>query len=362
MGGMTTSPTLDTAALDAARAEFSPAGTYLNTATLGLPPRRSTDAVLAALESWRTGRSVPTDFDADVEGSRAAYAALVGVAPADVAVGSQVSVFAGIVAAAVPDGGEVLVPLGDFTSILFPFLAQAARGVTVREVPLEHIADEVGPRTSLVALSAVQSADGRVADLDALEAAVAGTGTRVLLDTTQAIGWLPVDAGRFTYTVTGGYKWLLAPRGTCFATVQRDHLDGLTPHAAGWYAGGERWSSLYGGPLRLATDARRLDVSPAWHSWAGQRPSLELLTEVGREALHVHSTGLANRFRAACGLAPGDSAIVSVATSTDVGALLESADIVASVRGGRLRLSFHVSTSEADADRAAEVLAGHVHD
>ena len=96
-------------------------------------------------------------------------------------------------------------------SILFPFHAQSGRGIRVREVPLDRIAECVTSRTTLVAVSAVQSADGRVADLDALHAASRATGARVLLDTTQAVGWLPVNASRFAYTACGGYKWLLAP-------------------------------------------------------------------------------------------------------------------------------------------------------
>src|SRR5450759_3085088 len=58
---------------------------------------------------------------------------------------------------------------------------------------------------------------------------VAATGARVLLDTTQAAGWLPIDASRFAYTTGGGYKWLLAPRGTCFFTVQPELADRLGP-------------------------------------------------------------------------------------------------------------------------------------
>jgi selenocysteine lyase/cysteine desulfurase len=96
-------------------------------------------------------------------------------------------------------------------SILFPFHAQSGRGIRVREVPLDRIAECVTSRTTLVAVSAVQSTDGRVADLDALHAASRATGARVLLDTTQAVGWLPVDASRFAYTACGGYKWLLSP-------------------------------------------------------------------------------------------------------------------------------------------------------
>jgi selenocysteine lyase/cysteine desulfurase len=98
------------------------------------------------------------------------------------------------------------------TSILFPFHAQAGHGIRVREAPLERIADCMTSASALVAVSAVQSADGRGADVDALHAASRATGTNVLLDTTQAVGWLPVDASRFAYTACGGCKWLLSPQ------------------------------------------------------------------------------------------------------------------------------------------------------
>lgn len=345
---------------EAARAEFDPDVVYLNTATLGLPPRRSLDALQDAVAQWRAGRAHAPDYDAPLTAARSSYAAMVGVAASEVAVGSQVSVFAGLVAAALPGGSEVLTVSGEFTSIVFPFLAQAGRGVRVREVPLEHLADAVGADTSLVAVSAVQSADGRLADLEALAAASDATGTRVLLDTTQAVGWLPVAAGRFAYTVGAGYKWLLAPRGTCFFTVGPELAAELVPHTAGWYAGAQPWASIYGGPLRLAEDARRFDLSPAWHSWIAQAPALDLLAEVGPVALHAHALGLANRLRAALDLPAGDSAIVSLVADPDVGSRLTAADIVGSFRAGRLRLSFHVNNSEGDADRVAEVLTGAV--
>ena len=351
-------PADDATRVAAAQAEFAPEVVYLDTASLGLPPRRSLDALTAALADWRAGRARPPSFDAPITAARRSYAGLVGVPPSAVAIGSQVSVFAGLVATALPDGSAVLTVPGEFTSIVFPFLAQAARGVRVREVPLERLADAVTPATTLVAVSAVQSADGRVADLDALADATAGTGTRVLLDTTQAVGWLPVDASRFAYTVGGGYKWLLAPRGTCFATVQPELADGLVPHAAGWYAGDDPWTSIYGAPLRLAGDARRFDVSPAWHSWVAQAPALDLLAEVGTGALHAHAVGLANRFRRALDLPLGNSAIVSLAVAEGTGDRLRDAGVAGSMRAGRLRLAFHISTTADDADRAAELLGG----
>jgi selenocysteine lyase/cysteine desulfurase len=343
-----------------AQSQFAPEGVYLDTASLGLPPKVALDALAAALEDWRLGRARAPDYDAPLAEARDAYAGLVGVDPSAVAVGSQVSVFAGLVAANLPERSEVLTVRGDFTSMLFPFLAQAGRGVRVRETSLERLPEAVTSSTTLVAVSAVQSGDGRVVDLDALAEACARSGSRVLLDTTQAVGWLPIDASRFAYTSGGGYKWLLAPRGTAFFTVAPELVDGLVAHNAGWYAGEDRWASIYGGPLRLARDARRFDVSPAWHAWVGQAPALALLTGVGVPALHEHAVGLANRFLAGLGLPPGNSAIVSLHVDAAAHERLRADRIAASIRGGRLRLAFHLHNTSGDADRAADALRGHV--
>jgi hypothetical protein len=147
---------------------------YLDTATMGLPPRRTVRAVQDALARWQHGTDDARAYDDEVEQSRRAYARLVGVEPSWVATGAQVSAFVGLVAASLPPGSEVLTVEGDFTSVLFPFHAQAARQVRVREVPLDHLIDAVTSSTSLVAVSAVQSADGRCVDLAGLAATCEG--------------------------------------------------------------------------------------------------------------------------------------------------------------------------------------------
>ena len=182
----------------------------------------------------------------------------------------------------------------------------------------------------------------------------------MLLDTTQAVGWLPVDASRFAYTACGGYKWLLSPRGTAYFTINPALTDKLTPHYAGWYAGDDRGAGVYGGPLRLAADARRFDASPAWHAWVAAAPAVRLLAQVGTQSLYRHALSVANRFRAGIGMEPGDSAIVSLATNGAAADAMAAARIKGSARAGRLRLSFHVSTSNQDADLAADVLRRHV--
>ena len=87
---------------------------------------------------------------------------------------------------------------------------------------------------------------------------------------------------------------------------------------------------------------------------------MRLLAQVGTQSLHQHALGLANRFRAGIGLEPADSAIVSLATDGAAADAMAAARIKGSARAGRLRLSFHVSTSDQDADHAADVLRRHV--
>src|SRR4051794_29116563 len=180
---------------------------YLDTATAGVPPHAAVDAMRAAVSAWAEGRLDGPGFDEDVERSRSAFARIVAADPADVACGANVSVFAGLVAAAVRSGGEVVVAEGDFTSVVFPAFVQEARGVRVVQVPLERVPEAISARTSLVAVSAVQSADGRVVDLDALATAADHHGADVLLDATQAAGWLPLDVSRFAFVCVGAYKW-----------------------------------------------------------------------------------------------------------------------------------------------------------
>ena len=344
--------------LAAAQRLFSPEGAYLNTATYGLPPRTGFEALQVAADEWRHGRTGFDGWDRSVGAARASFARLAGVEAGDVAIGPAVSAFAGLVAASLPAGGRVLCAREDFTSVLFPFLAHEPRGLRVELVPLERLAEALGPQHDLVAVSAVQSADGRLADLDALAAAAATHDARTFVDTTQSMGWLPLDCSRFDYTAAAAYKWLLSPRGTAFFTVRPERRDELLPHTAGWYAGEEVAASYYGAPLRLAADARRFDISPAWLCWVGAAPAIALLDELGVATVHAHDLRMADRLREGLGLPRGDSAIVSVTgLPEDAAARLEAAGVMAAGRGGALRLSCHLYTTERDVDRALEVLS-----
>ncbi|MEA2213853.1 MAG: hypothetical protein QOF83_3801 [Solirubrobacteraceae bacterium] len=336
-----------------ARSLWEAAGVYCNTASYGLPPRPAWDALQSALADWHGGRTSWEHWGLSTEGARASFARLVGVEAERVAVGSTISELIGTVVTALPDGARVVVPDIEFTSTLFPILVQER--LQIKTVPAASLADAVAEGAEAVAFSAVQMSTGEVADCPRILAAAAHTGAVTICDATQAVGWLPLRASQFDAVACSAYKWLMSPRGSAFLAVSDRLLERIVPHSAGWYAGADVHDSYFGPPLRLATSARRLDVSPAWFSWVGTQPALELIEHIGVDAIHAHNLKLANRFRAGIGAEPGDSAIVC-ADLPGAAARLERAGIVAALRGGRLRTSWHLYNDEADVDRVLELV------
>lgn len=337
--------------------QWQPARPYLNTASYGLPPAVAWDALQDALADWRGGRTSWEHWGDSTERARAAFARLNRVDVEDVAVGATVSELVGLLAAAVPDGAQVVAAEGDFASLLFPWAVQRDRGVSIATVRLEELPEAVARGADVVAVSLVQSASGAVAPIEAVVEAARTVGAAVVADVTQACGWLPFDAGTVDAVVCAGYKWLLAPRGTAYLYVGERLRDLVRPLHAGWYAGEDVHASYYGLPPRLAATVRRLDTSPAWFSWVGAAPAIELLEEIGTEDIHAHNVELANRFRVGLGLQPSESAIVS-ATVSDAERKLERAGIRAAIRAGSLRASFHLYNTAADVDAALDALLG----
>ncbi len=336
-----------------ARHWWEPAGVYCNTASYGLPPAPAWEALQSALADWHAGRTSWEQWGESTEAARAAFARLVGVEAERVAVGSTVSELVGLVVTALAPRARVVAPDVEFTSTLFPLLVQDR--LMVRTVPAKRLPEAIADGADAVAFSAVQMSSGEVADLEAVTAAAAAVNAITICDATQAVGWLPLDATHFDAVVCGAYKWLMSPRGSAFMTVSPRLLERVVPHSAGWYAGQDVHGTYFGPPLRLASSARRLDVSPAWFSWVGTQPALEVIEQIGVPAIHAHDVELANRLRTGLGLAPSNSAIVCVELPGAV-QRLQRAGIIAAMRGGRLRTSWHVYNHTPDVDRVLEAL------
>jgi selenocysteine lyase/cysteine desulfurase len=341
--------------IESAQQLWSPRPGWLNTASYGLPPQAAWDALQDALAAWREGSGVWEDWQAEADQTRASFARLLGVGPEHVFSGSTVSAAMGLLAEAVPDGATVLVPDFEFASDVFPWQAHADRGVTMVGAPLADLAGRIDADIDVVAFALVQSANGGVADLAAISAAARDVGALVVVDVTQALGWLPFDASLTDACIGATYKWLMSPRGATLGYLSPELQARIRPGQTGWSAAADGF--YYSLEARTFDDARRFDQGPAWFTHVAAAPTLRLIEEIGVAAINEHDVALANRFRAGIGLEPGNSAIVS-ADLPGAEERLAAAGVRASARGGRVRAAFHVYNTDRDVDLALNALDG----
>jgi selenocysteine lyase/cysteine desulfurase len=352
------------ASLADVRAQFAPAPgvVYLDAATYGLPPRATVAALQQALLDWQQGTADWRDWDAQGDAARTDFAALVGADPRCVALMPSVSAGVGTVAGVLRPGDEVVVPDDDFRSVVFPLLVrERAGGARVRPVPFDRLVDAITPATRMVAFSLVQSHSGRCAPLARVCEAARAVGAQVLVDATHALPFVSVSASlpAIDYLVCAAYKHLLCPRGVALLHVAERRWDEVPPVFANWRSAPDPHASYYGGPLDLAPDAARFDVSLAWHPWVGASVSLRLLRDWQQAGLLAEVNGLARRLAERLGLEPPEGSVLSVpvADAEAARAALAAAGIRASVRVGAVRLSPHVYNTADEIDQATAVLA-----
>ena len=334
---------------------WDPQPGWLNTASYGLPPKPGWEALQTVLSDWRVGATSWEPWDESTTRSRESFARLVGADAADVFVGSTVSAAIAPIAAALPDGAKVLVDEVEFTSNVYPWMVHGDRGVEVISAATDGFVEAIRPGIDLVAVSAVQSSTGTVLDLAAVVAASKEIGALLVVDASQAAGWLPLDVSGVDALIAHTYKWLMSPRGATLGYLSPRLQERCRPLEANWYAGENVHTSYYGTQMDLARSARRFDQSPAWFSFVGAAPALELVEQIGVDVIHRHNVDLANEFRAGLGMPPGDSAIVS-ADIPGAEEAFAAAGIRAAVRGGRLRASFHIYSTIADVNLALNAL------
>jgi selenocysteine lyase/cysteine desulfurase len=352
-------------ALVRARAYFDPApGTiYLDAATYGLPPRPTVDALAHALQTWNDGTATwAGDWEPAGDRSRIHFANLIGSREDEIALVPTASVGVGVVAASLPAGTEVVLPADEFTSVSYPFLVAAREhGVRLRRVAFTELADAVTDGTGLVAFSLTRSQDGESAALGDVVEAARRHGAQVLVDATHAVPFVPVTPHLegIDYLVCHGYKHLLCPRGVGFLRVRADRWPSLPPWMANWRSADPQVS--FGGKYEdLAPDARRYDVSLAWHAWVGAEQSLALLLEWQADGALDEVRSLARKLAAGLGRPEPSGSIVSlrVSDARAAEAALQSRGIRCAARSQNVRLAVHVWNTEEDVSRAVEALQG----
>jgi selenocysteine lyase/cysteine desulfurase len=345
---------------DQIRSEFavSPERIYLDAATYGLPPRAAVEAYRAAIDGWETGAArFETDWEPAGEACRALFARLIGTESSNICLLPSVSAGIGTVAASLPAGSVVLAAEDEFTSTVLPFAGAGTRSdITIRTVPWEELIAAIDGDIDLVAVSLTRAQDGRTIDLGALIVAAARHGTRVVIDATHALPFVPVRAhlSGIDFLVCHGYKHLLSPRGTAFGYINPRFLPYLAPIHANWRTVGRS----YGLPLGPVTNASAFDISLAWHAWVGTQPALERLVAWSGDGTVAASLELAKRLARQLEVPEPTASLVCVPADAPEALVerLEEHGLRAAGRGAYLRLSTHVWNTEDEIDRAAALV------
>ena len=345
---------------------------YLNAASTGPLPERS----VRAQDAFTRKRAAPFRLSFEEQFSvltaaRGHVARLIGAAEGDIALAANTSAGINLAAWGLPlgAGDTVVVPDLEFPANMYPWMAAAAaRGFTLHRVPARHgLLDEEAllhaldrPNVRVLSLSWVGFATGVVADLDRLGAACRARDIVLVVDAIQGLGALTLDVTRtpIDLLACGAQKWLLGPWGAGFTYVAPALLDRITVQPVSWMGVRESddFSRLLEYDLTWRADARRFEqITLAYQDFAGMAASLELLHELGADAIVAHiaartaelldgaaALGIPlvtprERHAGIAALRPADAAAVS--------GRLDAAGVTHSLREGTIRLAPHCYTT-----------------
>lgn len=270
---------------------------YLNAGTDGPLPAPAVRAAAEELERELHEGRAASHFERRWELGgrlREAYAALLGCERSEVALTTcttdgMASVIAGL---DLGPGEEIVTSEEEHPGLLGALAAaRELRGVTIRMVPLADVAEAVGPRTRLVAVSHVSWMTGAYAPAELAEVDVP-----VLLDGAQGVGAVPVDVAELGCDAYAGagQKWCCGPDGTGMLYVSPALRERLAVGRRGYTNLADAGAGL---DSSLHDDGRRFDA-PALPAEALvlALASLEVLSAAGWEEVHARGRELAGRF------------------------------------------------------------------
>ncbi|MBI3681417.1 MAG: aminotransferase class V-fold PLP-dependent enzyme [Acidobacteria bacterium] len=277
--------------------------TFLNTATFGQLPRRTTEAV--ARHFARRDEFACADFldwFNDADAIRALIARLVNCQPEDIAFFPNAATPLGLLAHAIDwrPGDRVLTLEDEFPNHLY--VARALPCAAADVVPFERFFDHLTPRTRLVMLSTASYTTGFRPPLELIAAACRASGTILYIDGTQSAGALRFDCAAIQpdMFVVDGYKWLLSPNGAGFAYVHPRVRQWMRPAIIGWRSD-RRWrevNALHHGAPEFNSAAERYEGGIlSFPSIYGMGASVNLMIGIGPEVIEQRVMALAGYAR-----------------------------------------------------------------
>ncbi|PWY40190.1 MULTISPECIES: aminotransferase class V-fold PLP-dependent enzyme [Pseudomonas] len=188
-------------------------------------------------------------------------------------------------------GDQIVISDEEFPSNRIVWEALASQGVEVLQVSLKGDDPEgallaaCGPRTRLMAISAVQFASGLRLDLQRLGAGCKQQNVLFCIDAIQQLGAQPFDVQAYQcdFAMADGHKWMLGAEGLGVFYCRSELRAQLKLHEFGWHML-EHMGDYSRSEWEPAKSARRFECgSPNMLGAMALEASLSLLEEVGME-------------------------------------------------------------------------------
>ena len=318
-----------------------------------------------------------------VERARAVFAQMIHAEPEEIAFVKNTSEGLNTIAWGIglKPGDNIILNDLEHTNNIQPWLNQQRFGVEIRwirnqdgRILPEAVNALMDERTRIVAISSVQYKNGFRTDLKGISEVCRKADALFVVDAIQHLGVLLLDAPYCHVDVIccGGHKFLLGPHGIGVMYVSNSCVDRIIPPFVGLNAmnavvlSGKHFAEQ---KIVFGKDARKFEYAYMnFVGVAGLMASAEMLMEVGIDAIERHvlslNQALVQRLRqhGANILSPlGErecSAILTIKLKDPkhFESAMINEGVIATVRDGTLRISFHLYSTIEDLNPLMECL------
>jgi selenocysteine lyase/cysteine desulfurase len=363
---------------------------YFDVAARALLPQPTHEAVNTYLQTLKDDGGDKAEMFKVVESARSRFASLIGADPDEIAITKNVSEGLNIIATAYPwrrGDAVVICAEREHPNNLYIWQHLARRvGIEIIVVPsrsdqiiANDLIAKLDSRTKMVSVSSVTFHPGLRMDVDALADSCAERGILLLVDGVQSVGVTHLDVKRtkLDALAVSTQKGLLGLYGFGFLYCRRRWAERLEPtYLARFGVDLGAAHEADGGLLdyKLMPGARRFDLGN--YNFTGATAvnrSLELLLEIGTQAIERHVTHLSRRLvdgLTEAGLdvtgAPFGSHFANIVTIPPDGdhpdfngrleKVLAEAHVRLSIRRNALRFSSHCYNTTDEVDHIVDVV------
>ena len=335
--------------------------------------RRHDEALLRYVADKSSGLPGRTAQETEIENARVGMARLWGVDPGDIGFVCNVAEGVSIVAESIDwhESDSIAIDAHEYPSVVGPIAMRRNPAIALRQArgaEPDRLSACVDGSTRIIAASYVSYLTGERVDLKALRALADSLGALLLVDFTQASGYLPIEASLADFAFSACYKWMLGITGVAVAYWNRKRQPDWTPASAGWYsfAPGSRG---YDAIPALKPDAMRFTRgNPAHCPIYVLNSALSYLSQFDMHDVQLHvqtlTGALLNELAESqiAVMTPADlarhgaSVCVASPNATAIVDAMYAQGVYAWNGQGRIRVSFHGYNTMTDVERVAAAL------